>query len=87
MTKSFKIFENIVSQSIDNNVYILDTDSGEYYELSYSASSIWKEIEDGANIDDIKTKIKSKFVDDGNIGIDIDHAITDFINLNLIKEN
>lgn len=87
MTKSFKIFENIVSQSIDNNVYILDTDSGEYYELSHSASSIWKEIEDGVNIDDIKTKIKSKFVDDGNIGIDIDHAITDFINLNLIKEN
>jgi hypothetical protein len=87
MTKSFKIFENIVSQSIDNNVYILDTDSGEYYELSYSASLIWKEIEDRANIDDIKTKIKSKFVGDGNIGNDIDHAIRDFINLNLIKEN
>lgn len=87
MTKSFKIFENIVSQSIDNNVYILDIDSGEYYELSYSASLIWKEIEDGANIDAIKTKIKSKFIDDSNIGIDIDHAITDLINLNLIKEN
>jgi hypothetical protein len=87
MIKSFKIFENIVSQSIDNNVYILDIDSGEYYELCYSASLIWNEIEDGANIDDIKTKIKSKFVDDSNIGIDIDNTIKDLINLNLIKEN
>ena len=86
MIKSFKILENISSQLIDGKVYILDIESGEYYELSYSASSIWQEIERGLNIRDIKIKLKSQYKDDGMINFDIDQAISDFIDLNLIKD-
>tara|TARA_B100000886_G_scaffold308285_1_gene241839 strand:+ start:1869 stop:2132 length:264 start_codon:yes stop_codon:yes gene_type:complete len=87
MDKSLQISENITFQSIDNCVYILNINNGEYYKLSESASMIWKEIEKEKNIDDIKIKIKSFFIENNEIDRDVDKLLNDLINLGLIKDN
>ena len=87
MSKALKIPENITYEFIDTKVYILDINNGEYYELSESASIIWKEIVGGNNIDEIKTKLGSLFIENVSIDNDIDEAIKNFINLGLIEDN
>ena len=87
MSKSFTIPENITFEFIDSNVYILDIDNGEYYKLSESASIIWKEIEKGFNIDNIKTRLKDLFDYDKNIDNDVDEVIKDLKTLKLIKDS
>ena len=87
MTKALKIPENITHEFIDANVYILDINNGEYYELSKSASIIWKEIVVGKDVDEIKIKLRSFFNENNEINNDIDEAIKNFINLGFIKDN
>ena len=87
MSKPLKISNNITFESIDENVYILNIDNGEYYKLSKSASLIWRKIDAGFDIDAIKTKLKSKFSNNDDIENDIEETIRDLINLNLITDN
>lgn len=87
MSKSLKISKNITSESIDKNIYILNVTNGEYYMLSKSASLIWREIESGVDIDEIKTKLKSSFSNNDGIDNDVEEMVRDFINLNLIIDN
>ena len=87
MSKPLKISDNITFESIDENVYILNIDNGEYYKLSKSASLIWREIDAGFDIDAIKIKLKSKFSNNDDIENDVEEAIRDLINLNLITDN
>ena len=87
MSKPLKISVNITFESIDENVYILNIDNGEYYKLSKSASLIWREIDAGFDIDEIKIKLKSKFSNNDDIENDVEEAIRDLINLNLITDN
>ena len=79
MDKSLQISENITFQSIDNCVYILNINNGEYYKLSKSATLIWNEIEKGIDVDNMKIKLKSLFDQSENINDDIDEALMDFI--------
>jgi len=87
MNKSLKISENITFQSIDNNIYILNVNNGEYYELSESASLIWKEINKEKNIDTVKSKIKSLYVNADEIENDIDDIVKNLLGLGLIEHN
>ena len=87
MSKPLKISDNITFESIDENVYILNVDNGEYYKLSKSASLIWREIDAGFDEDEIKIKLKSSFSNNDDIENDVEDAIRDLINLNLIADN
>ena len=55
--------------------------------LSKSASLIWREIESGVDIDEIKIKLKSSFSNNDSIDNDVEEVVRDFINLNLITDN
>jgi hypothetical protein len=87
MSEYLKISKNVTYESIDENIYILNLDDGEYYMLSKSASEIWKEIDNGINIKNLKIKFKSSFPDNVSIEDDIDEVITDLIDLNLIQHH
>ena len=87
MSEYLKISKNVTYESIDENIYILNLDDGEYYMLSRSASDIWKEIDNGINIKNLKIKFKSSFPDNVSIEDDIDEVITDLIDLNLIQHH
>lgn len=87
MNKSFKISEKITFESIDENIYILHIENGNYYKLSKTASLIWEEIEKGSHSREIKTKIKSYFGEFDMIGDDIDETLNNFIELGFIEEN
>ena len=87
MSKSLKISENITFQSVDYNIYILNVNSGEYYELSKSASLIWKEINKEKNINIVKSKIKSLYVNNDEIENDIDDIVKNLLGLGLIEHN
>lgn len=87
MNNSYKISENITFESIDNKIYILNIENGEYFKLSDSASLIWSEIEKGLCVEEIKTNLKSLFINNDEIDNDIDQALKDFINLGFIIDN
>ena len=87
MNNSYKIPENITFESIDNKIYILNIENGEYFKLSDSASLIWSEIEKGTSSKDIKTNIELGFDETDEIGKDIDETLKNFIQLGFIKEN
>ena len=71
--QSLKISENITFESIDENIYIVNIDNGEYYKLSKSASLIWK-VESGVDIKEIKIKLKSSFSNNDNIDSDVEEV-------------
>lgn len=87
MNKSFKISEKITFESIDENIYILHIENGNYYKLSKTASLVWDEIEKGFCLKDIKINIKSYFGEFDRIGDDIDETLNTFIKLGFIEEN
>jgi hypothetical protein len=82
--KNFKISENISFESIDNIIYVLNIDDGEYYELSETASVVWKEIFKGSEMSKIKEELKALFVYDKKMDSDIENLISELINLGLV---
>ena len=87
MNKPFKISEKITYEYIDENIYILHIENGNYYKLSKSASLIWNEIKKGNCFKDIKTNMESQFGGNDKIGDDIEKALKNFIQLGFIEEN
>ena len=87
MSEYLKISENVTYESIDENIYILNISDGEYYMLSRSASEIWKEIDNGIDLENLKIKFKSSFPDNKKIEDDIDEIIRDLIGLDLIQDH
>tara|TARA_B100000900_G_scaffold375167_1_gene356945 strand:- start:752 stop:1015 length:264 start_codon:yes stop_codon:yes gene_type:complete len=87
MNKRLKIPENVTFESIDRNIYILNIDDGEYYELSESASIIWNEIVKEVCVEDIKLNVKSLFKNDEGIENDIDEIISNFKNIGLLEDH
>ena len=82
--KNFKISENISFESIDNIIYVLNIDDGEYYELSETASVVWKEIFKGSEMSKIKEELKALFVYDKKMDSDMENLISELINLGLV---
>ena len=87
MDENLKISKDVTYEFIDENIYILNISDGEYYKLSESASEIWKEIDQGINIEKLKIKFKSTYLDNETIDDDIDDILRDFINHGLIEGN
>lgn len=87
MNKSFKISEKITFEYIDENIYILHIENGNYYKLSNTASLIWEEIEKGSCPKDIKINIKSHFGEFDRMEDDIDDTLNTYIKLGFIEEN
>jgi len=87
MSEYLKISKNVTYESIDENIYILNLDDGEYYMLSRSASDIWKEIDKGIDVENLKIKFQSTFPDSNTIEDDIDEIIRDFVDLDLILDH
>ena len=87
MKNSLKIPENITFEYIDKKAFVLNINNGEYYKLSESASIIFKEIQKGVDIENIKINIKALFAEHKNIDSDIDETIKDFINLKIVEYN
>lgn len=87
MNKPFEISENITFEFIDSNIFILNIEDGKYFKLSDSASLIWKEIEKGFTINDIKKHLKSKYGENKKIDNDIDETISKFIKLGFISDH
>ena len=84
MSEHLKISKNVTYESIDENIYILNLNDGEYYMLSSSASEIWKEIDKGINVENLKIKFKSSFPDNNTIEDDIDEIVKELVSLDLI---
>ena len=55
--------------------------------LSSSASEIWKEIDKGIDIENLKIKFKSSFPDNNSIEDDIDEIVKELICLDLILDH
>ena len=55
--------------------------------LSRSASDIWKEIDKGIDVENLKIKFQSTFPDSNTIEDDIDEIIRDFVDLDLILDH
>lgn len=87
MSEYIKISKHVTYESMGKNVYILNINDGEYYKLSESASEIWKEINQGIDIKNLKIKFKSIFLDNKTIETDIDEILRDFVSLDLIESN
>jgi hypothetical protein len=87
MSEYLKISKNVTYESIDENIYILNISDGEYYMLSRSASDIWKEIDKGIDVENLKIKFQSTFPDSKTIEDDIDEIIRDFVDLDLILDH
>tara|TARA_B100001564_G_C20458787_1_gene586994 strand:- start:5 stop:268 length:264 start_codon:yes stop_codon:yes gene_type:complete len=87
MDENLKISEDVTYEFIDKNIYILNINDGEYYKLSESASEIWREIDQGINIDQLKIKFKSSYLDNKTIEDDIDEILRDFVSHGLIEGN
>ena len=87
MGEYIKISKNVTYESIDEDIYILNISDGEYYKLSESAAAIWKEIDQGVDVENLKFKFKSSFLDNKTIEDDIDEILRDFVSLDLIENN
>ena len=87
MDENLKISEDVTYEFIDKNIYILNINDGEYYKLSESASEIWREIDQGINIEKLKIKFKSSYLDNKTIEDDIDEILRDFVSHGLIEGN
>ena len=87
MDENLKISKDVTYEFIDKNIYILNINDGEYYKLSESASEIWREIDQGINIEKLKIKFKSSYLDNKTIEDDIDEILRDFVSNGLIEGN
>jgi len=85
---TYKINKNIFYEVIDNNYIILDIFSGEYYELSESASMIWKEVlqhNSGFTIEDITNNFQAMFKEP-SVKEDIQELFKEFYKLKIIEK-
>tara|TARA_B100002019_G_scaffold265312_1_gene254759 strand:- start:84 stop:347 length:264 start_codon:yes stop_codon:yes gene_type:complete len=84
MDTSYKINKNINFQKIDETIFILNIDDGEYYELSDSASYIWNLISEEFSYNKILNELESSFEFENNIKQDLDELLLELENLGLI---
>lgn len=84
MNQKYIINKNIHYQLIDDLIFILDVKSGEYYELSESASEIWQLISDDISYQEIVEMLSGQYKNI-DINIDILNLINELVSLNLIS--
>ena len=70
--KKLQISENCVSEKLDDEVIILDLESGLYHSLNEIGSVIWEEIKDkNPSYDDLVKSLSKKYIGE-NISKDSD---------------
>ena len=84
--KYFRInHPNVIHETIDKEVVIVNLDSGNYYSLENIGADIWESINLKASLDDIVGVISLKYEGDQNSVIDgIDHFISQLLEEELI---
>ncbi len=58
---SFRCKKRIISRIINNELLIIDLDSGKQFSLNQSGTSIWKSIATGKNLDSCILKLAQKY--------------------------
>ena len=84
MSLKYKVNPNIVYERIDDEIFLLSLASGDYYQLSFTASKIWDEVISGLSFDQILKKNIDEF-DEDDIANDIKEIIDSFIKNRFIK--
>lgn len=68
MKKYFKPNEpNVISESMEDELVVINLESGFYFSLNRSAAAIWKQVEKGFSMEDILKSRKSSMKDDEEI--------------------
>ena len=68
MKKYFKTNEpNVISESMEEELVVINLESGCYYSLNRSSATIWKQMEKGFSMEDIQQSRKSATMDDEEI--------------------
>lgn len=77
---------NNLETSFENELVILNMDSGKYIQLNSSATSIWKLLEKFEDVDNIKAELKDLYlVTDRDLARDIDSFIASAKEAELIE--
>lgn len=73
MKKCFKTNEpNVISESMEEELVVINLESGLYFNFNRSAAAIWKQMEKGFSIEDILKSRKSATKDDEEISRSIE---------------
>jgi hypothetical protein len=67
---------NVIQETIDNEVVIINLDNGNYYSLANVGADIWSLIESGAAVSEIVDRITKRY--EGN-HVDIENAVNQFV--------
>ena len=62
MTTCFRVNSpNVIHETIEGEVILIDLKSGTYYSLRDSGAAIWQSLEQGAGEDDIEAELRSRY--------------------------
>ena len=62
MTTRFRVNSpNVIHETIEGEVILIDLKTGTYYSLRDSGAAIWRSLEQGAGEDDIETELRSRY--------------------------
>ena len=62
MTTRFRVNSpNVIHETIEGEVVLIDLKTGTYYSLRDSGAAIWQSIEQGAGEDDIEAALRSRY--------------------------
>src|SRR3982751_4139098 len=62
MTTRFRVNSpNVIHETIEGEVVLIDLKTGTYYSLRDSGAAIWQSIEQGAGDDDIEAELRSRY--------------------------
>ena len=61
MTSRFKLAENVVSKSVDNELIVLNLEDGTYFMLNPTGAFIWQKFSEGFTIGEVAERIMSKY--------------------------
>lgn len=75
---------NVISESMEEELVIINLESGCYYSLNRSAAAIWNQMEKGFSTEDIRQSRKSTTVDDEEISRNLKKFFEFIQNENLV---
>jgi hypothetical protein len=61
MASRFKLAENVVSKSVDNDLIVLNLEDGTYFMLNPTGAFIWQKFSEGFTIGEVAERIMSKY--------------------------
>lgn len=75
-SRTYDAAPNVVQQSINDDVILLDLDSGTYFTLAAIGAQIWQRLCAGANADEVVSALTAEYdVDATVVSADVDELI------------